>query len=89
MLWTAARTLRKRLWCKWHGPIGYAGGVNEPRSAMATLKTGVTAAIDKGACNAVPLLRKLRRDIEGGMRDKALVLAESLFADVQAPPAAA
>jgi hypothetical protein len=26
-------------WCKWHGPIGYAGGLNKPRSAMAKLKT--------------------------------------------------
>ena len=27
------------LWCKRHGPIGYAGMLNEPRSAMAKLKT--------------------------------------------------
>ena len=27
------------LWCKRHGAIGYAGMLNEPRSAMAKLKT--------------------------------------------------
>ena len=32
-------TFASGLWFKWHGPIGYAGGVNEPRSAMAKLKT--------------------------------------------------
>jgi hypothetical protein len=36
---TDVQGLSGGLWCKWHGPIGYAGGLNKPRSAMTKLKT--------------------------------------------------
>ncbi|MGJ7508375.1 single-stranded-DNA-specific exonuclease RecJ [Variovorax sp. GT1P44] len=61
---------------------------------LADMTLGIECLLTDNAGRADELARTLdginreRRDIEGGMRDKALVLAESLFADTQAPPAA-
>lgn len=61
---------------------------------LADMTLGIECLLTDDAGRAEELARMLdginreRRDIEGGMRDKALVLAESLFDDVQAPPAA-
>ncbi|MDM0051992.1 single-stranded-DNA-specific exonuclease RecJ [Variovorax sp. J22R115] len=61
---------------------------------LADMTLGIECLLTDDAGRADELARTLdginreRRDIEGGMRDKALVLAESLFDDTQAPPAA-
>lgn len=61
---------------------------------LADMTLGIECLLTDDAGRAEELARTLdginreRRDIEGGMRDKALVLAESLFDDTQAPPAA-
>lgn len=61
---------------------------------LADMTLGIECLLTDDAGRAEELARMLdginreRRDIEGGMRDKALLLAESLFDDVQAPPAA-
>jgi single-stranded-DNA-specific exonuclease len=61
---------------------------------LADMTLGIECLLTDEAGRAEELARMLdginreRRDIEGGMRDKALLLAESLFDDVQAPPAA-
>ncbi len=61
---------------------------------LADMTLGIECLLTDDAGRAEELARTLdginreRRDIEGGMRDKALLLAESLFDDVQAPPAA-
>lgn len=61
---------------------------------LADMTLGIECLLTDDAGRADQLARTLdginreRRDIEGGMREKALVLAESLFADVQTAPAA-
>ena len=61
---------------------------------LADMTLGIECLLTDDAGRADELARTLdginreRRDIEGGMREKALVLAESLFADVQTAPAA-
>jgi single-stranded-DNA-specific exonuclease len=61
---------------------------------LADMTLGIECLLTDDAGRAEELARMLdginreRRDIEGGMRDKALVLAETLFDNVQTPPAA-
>jgi single-stranded-DNA-specific exonuclease len=61
---------------------------------LADMTLGIECLLTDDAGRADELARTLdginreRRDIEGGMRDKALMLAESLFDDTQTPPAA-
>ncbi|MDM0104989.1 single-stranded-DNA-specific exonuclease RecJ [Variovorax sp. J22R24] len=61
---------------------------------LADMTLGIECLLTDDGSRADELARTLdginreRRDIEGGMRDKALMLAESLFDDTQAPPAA-
>jgi len=61
---------------------------------LADMTLGIECLLTDDPGRADELARTLdginreRRDIEGGMRDKALMLAESLFDDTQTPPAA-
>ena len=61
---------------------------------LADMTLGIECLLTDDAGRAEELARTLdginreRRDIEGGMRDKALTLAGSLFGDTQEPPAA-
>ena len=61
---------------------------------LADMTLGIECLLTDDAGRADELARLLdginreRRDIEGGMRDKALLLAETLFDDSLAPPAA-
>jgi single-stranded-DNA-specific exonuclease len=61
---------------------------------LADMTLGIECLLTDDAGRADELARMLdginreRRDIEGGMRDQALRLAESLFDDTQQPPAA-
>jgi single-stranded-DNA-specific exonuclease len=61
---------------------------------LADMTLGIECLLTDDAARADELARTLdginrqRRDIEGGMRDQALVLAESLFIETEAPPAA-
>ncbi|CAN7265797.1 single-stranded-DNA-specific exonuclease RecJ [Variovorax sp. LjRoot84] len=61
---------------------------------LADMTLGIECLLTEDAARADELARMLdginreRRDIEGGMREQALMLAETLFDDSQAPPAA-
>jgi single-stranded-DNA-specific exonuclease len=61
---------------------------------LADMTIGIECLLTDDPAHAEKLARLLdginreRRDIEGGMRDQALALAESLFAEGQAPPPA-
>ena len=61
---------------------------------LADMTLGIECLLTDDAARADELARALdginrqRRDIEGGMREQALLLAESLFDDSQAPPPA-
>ncbi len=61
---------------------------------LADMTLGIECLLTDDAARADELARTLdginrtRRDIEGGMRDQALLLAESLFDESEAPPAA-
>jgi len=61
---------------------------------LADMTLGIECLLTEDAGRADELARMLdginreRRDIEGGMRDQALRLAESMFDDTQQPPAA-
>jgi single-stranded-DNA-specific exonuclease len=61
---------------------------------LADMTLGIECLLTEDAARADELARLLdginreRRDIEGGMREQALMLAETLFDESQAPPAA-
>ncbi|MEJ8815778.1 single-stranded-DNA-specific exonuclease RecJ [Variovorax ureilyticus] len=61
---------------------------------LADMTLGIECLLTEDAARADELARMLdginreRRDIEGGMRDQALRLAESMFDDTRQPPAA-
>ena len=61
---------------------------------LADMTLGIECLLSDDAARADELARTLdginreRRDIEGGMREQALLLAESLFDESEAPPAA-